>query len=345
MRFLIYGAGAVGAYLGGRLAEAGHDLAFLARPPMAAALLRQGIRIEGRSSSRTIRGFDVLTDLPSNLDLGSEDAVLLTVRAFDCADAAAALRPRLRQPTPVVCLLNGIGNEATLAQALGEERVLPATLTTAVALRAPGVIRIERERGLGLAAGAVGDRLAPVFRQAGIPTRLYADSAAMKWSKLPTNIVANASSAILEWTAAEVMAHPGLYRLEMEAQREVFRVMRRAGHTPVDLPGVPVRLLERAVFLPPWFSRPWLGRVVAGGRGDKLPSFHRDLGRGRSEVHWLNGAVVRQGEAHHVATPANQVLMDALLERVEGRADPSSWRDRPDALLERARRAGVPGIR
>jgi 2-dehydropantoate 2-reductase len=166
----------------------------------------------------------------------------------------------------------------------------------------------------------------------------------MKWSKVPTNIVANASSAILEWTARAVMAHPGLYQLEMEALREAFRVMRRAGHAPVDLPGVPVRLLERAVFLPAWFSRPWLGRAVAGGRGDKLPSFHRDLGRGRSEVHWLNGAVVRQGETLNVATPANRVLMSSLLERVEGRSDTAAWRNRPDTLVDRARRAGVPGL-
>jgi 2-dehydropantoate 2-reductase len=140
------------------------------------------------------------------------------------------------------------------------------------------------------------------------------------------------------------MAHPGLYRLELEALRETFRVMRRAGHAPVDLPGVPVRWLARGVFLPPWVSQPWLSRSVARGRGDKRPSFHRDLGGGRSEVNWLNGAVVRGGNDLGVATPANGVLLTTLLERVEGRADPTTWRDRPDRLLDRARQAGVPGV-
>jgi 2-dehydropantoate 2-reductase len=211
-------------------------------------------------------------------------------------------------------------------------------------MRAPGVIRIERERGLGLAHGQAGEHLAQVFHRAGLVTHLYDDAAAMKWSKVPTNIVANASSAVLECTAGAVMAHPGLYRLEVEALRETFRVMRRAGHAPVDLPGVPVRWLARGVFLPLWVSHPWLSRAVARGRGDKRPSFHRDLGRGRSEVEWLNGAVVRHGESLGVDTPANEVLLTTLLERVQGLDDPSPWRDRPDRLLERAREAGVPGV-
>ena len=344
MRFLIYGTGAVGAYLGGRLAEAGHTVTFLARPATAAVLLERGLRIEQGQTSRTVGSFEVLTNLPGDLDLGPEAAVLLAVRAFDCKAAAVALRQRLRRTTPVVCLLNGIGNEETLAESVGADQVVPATLTTAVEMRAPGVIRIERERGLGLAHGRAGAHLAEVFHRAGLVTRLYDDAAAMKWSKVPTNIVANASSAILEWTAGAVMVHPGLYRLEVEALRETFRVMRRAGHAPVDLPGVPLRWLARGVFLPLWVSHPWLSRAVARGRGDKRPSFHRDLGRGRSEVEWLNGAVVRHGESLGVDTPANEVLRTTLLERVQGLDDPSPWRDRPDRLLERAREAGVPGV-
>lgn len=344
MRFLIYGTGAVGAYLGGRLALAGHGVVFLARPATAAALRHDGLRIEQGTLGRTVTGFEVLTDLPANLDLGPDAAVLLTVRAFDCAAAAAVLGQRLRRPTPVVCLLNGIGNEETLGMSIDPARVIPATLTTAVEVRAPGVIGVERERGLGLARGLAGEHLAGAFREAAIPIRLYDDAVAMKWSKVPTNIVANASSAILEWSAGAVMAHPGLYSLEVEALRETFRVMRRAGHPPVDLPGVRVRWLARGVFLPPWASHPWLSRAVARGRGDKRPSLHRDLGRGRSEVRWLNGAVVEHGQRLGLPTPANRVLLAAMLDRVEGRGDPSAWRDRPDRLLEQGRKAGVPGI-
>jgi len=344
VRFLIYGAGAVGGYLGGRLAEAGHDVVFLARPALAAVLRAQGLRLEEGTSARTLTHFEVLTELPRGLDLGPEAAVLLCVKTFDGAAAAVALRAHPRLTAPVVCFLNGIGSEQMLAEALGADRVIPATLTSAVEMRAPGTVRVERARGLGLAGDAASRAVAQALLEGGLKVRRYADGAAMKWSKLPTNIVANASSAILGWSPGAVMRHPGLYRLEVEALRETFRVMRREGLAPVDLPGVPITWLARGIFLPPYASRPWLSRAVARGRGDKLPSFHRDLGLGRSEVRWLNGAVVDHGERDGVTTPANAVLQSTLLALVEGRDDPVSWRDRPERLLQRSREAGVPGI-
>jgi 2-dehydropantoate 2-reductase len=311
---------------------------------MAEALRRAGLRLEGAVGAQLLTGLDVLTDLPPSFDLGPSGYVLLTVRAFDAAAAAATLAERLRPPRPVVCLLNGVGNEETVAQAIGWERVLPAVLTTAVEVRTPGVVRVERERGLGLGAAPEAELLAGTLRAAGISTRVYGDWRAMKWSKVPLNIMANASSAILDWPARAVLADSGLYRLELEAQREAFRVMRRAGHAPVDLPGVPVQLLEQAVRLPPTITRPLLGRVAARGRGAKRPSLHRDIGRGRSEVPWLNGAIVEHGRRLGLPTQANAVLLETLLALVEGRADPAAWRDQPQRLLEAARSNGVPGL-
>ena len=344
MRFLIYGTGAVGAYLGSRLLLAGHAVTFLARPHWAETLRRQGLGVLRGTEAQTIPVTDVLTDLPHGFHLGGDSAILLTVKAFDCASAAEAIRQGVRGDTPVVCLLNGIGNEETLARSIGPDRVVAASLTTAVAVAGPGVIRVERERGLGLGRSPESEPIAAAARHAGIDTRLYEDAAAMKWSKLPTNILANASSAILGWTAGRAMAHRGVYRLEVEALREAFTVMRRLGLRPVDLPGLPVRWLARAVFLPPRLSQPWLSRAAARGRGDKRPSFHQDIGRRRSEVSWLNGAVVAAGETTRVSTPANILLLKVMLDLVEGRSDPTGWRDRPDRLMARARQERVPGL-
>jgi len=345
MRFLVYGTGAVGGYLGARLARAGHPVTFLARPSAAEAIRRAGLRLEGGEQAQVVTGCEVLTELPAAFALPTDGAVLLTVKAYDCEAAAEALRRPGGGASPVVCLLNGIGNEETLSAAIGAERVVPATLTTAVSAPAPGVVRIERERGLGLGRAPASERLAQAFREAGVPARVYDDGASMKWSKVPTNIVANASSAILGWTAGDVMRHAGLYRLEVEALREVFRVMRRLGLRPVDLPGVPVRWMARGLALPAWATQRWLGGTVARGRGGKKPSFHFDIGRGRTEARWLNGAVVDAGRRVGVATPANQMLLKTLLDLVESRDDPMAWRDRPERLLRAAAEAGAPGMR
>jgi Ketopantoate reductase PanE/ApbA C terminal. len=77
--------------------------------------------------------------------------------------------------------------------------------------------------------------------------------------------------------------------------RECLAVMKAQGIDVVDLPKTPVRALAFATRLPLWLSKPLLGRAAGSGRGGKMPSFHIDLhsGRGKSEVDYLHGAVVR----------------------------------------------------
>jgi len=223
--------------------------------------------------------------------------------------------------------------------------VIPATLTTAVESVEPGVIRVARERGIGLAKGhALVPALVGAFVTAGMETKVFASADEMKWSKLLTNLVGNATSAILGWPVADVFRHPLFFRLELEAMREAVRVIHALGWSPVNLPGVPVGLLARLVFLPPPLLRPILGRVVASGRGKKRPSFHADIGRGRSEVHWINGAVVRHAEKLGLESPANWVLTATLLQLVHAKGPIPSDLRQPGHLLASAAARQVPGI-
>jgi 2-dehydropantoate 2-reductase len=347
VRYLVFGTGAVGGAVGGRLALAGNAVAFLAKPRVAEALQQHGLVLTGDGPGGRLDSPHIARSLDEAFS-GAEppEVVLLAVKAYDCEAAASALASLGGAAPPVVCLLNGIGNEATLAKGLGEDRVIAATLTTAVITPEPGVVQVTRERGLGLAAGhPLVPRLAQDLAAAGMRVRLHARADRMKWSKVLTNIVANATSAIIGWMPGDLFAHAGLYRLELEALREAVRVMQALGFAPEDLVGVPNRLLAFGLRLPPRFSQPFLGRAVATGRGTKRPSFHYDIGRGRSEVSWLNGAIVREGHPRGVPTPANEVLTDVMLDLVEGRAAPSQFQDQPYLLLQQAERAGVPGIR
>ncbi len=136
----------------------------------------------------------------------------------------------------------------------------------------------------------------------------------MKWSKMLTNLMVNSTVAILDMPPRAVLAHPGLFRLEIAMLREALAVMKAQGIRVVDTPRTPVRLLALAASLPAFISRPLMVRAVGGGRGGKMPSFHIDLhaGRGKSEVEWLNGAVVRYGEKSGVPTPVNKQLTGIL---------------------------------
>ena len=158
----------------------------------------------------------------------------------------------------------------------------------------------------------------------------------MKWSKMLTNLVANATSAILDMSPAEIFAHHGLYRLEIGQMREALQVMAAEGIKVVDLPGTPVRLLAFAVkHLPLTLSRPLLGKAIGGGRGGKMPSFHIDLhaGRGKSEVDFLNGAVVQAGERTNIPTPVNNLLYEKLRALTRGDIPLDHYRGEPEKLI------------
>ena len=345
MRYLIYGTGAVGGLLGGRLALAGQEVIFLARPALAETLRLKGLHLTGDAPPLDLANPLVETSLQAVLARGRPDVILLTVKSYDVEAAGRDLASAFTMPPPVVSLLNGIGNEEVLAEWVGEAQVIPATLTTAVQISPQGEVRVERSRGLGLAGS---HPMLPSLRNdlesAGMRIRMFPDPARMKWSKLMTNIVANASSAILGWSAAQVYQHPGIARLEIEAQREVLWAMRQLGLSPVNLPGVPVALMGLGLRLPASWIRPILGRMVSRGRGDKMPSLHHDIGRGKSEVAWLNGAVVKVDETGGKNTPANALLFETMARLVKDGSAAASFANNPDRLVELAVQLGVPGM-
>jgi 2-dehydropantoate 2-reductase len=157
----------------------------------------------------------------------------------------------------------------------------------------------------------------------------------MKWSKLLTNLIGNATSAILDLSVAELFADRRLFAVEMEVLRECLAVMRALKFSALDLPGTPVRALALGAGLPAPLAQPLMRRGVGAGRGGKMPSFHIDLhaGRGMTEVRWLNGAVVKYGAAHSVAAPVNQALTETLEALTTGRLNKEDFRRKPEALL------------
>jgi 2-dehydropantoate 2-reductase len=336
VRFLVFGTGAVGGLMGARLALAGHEVMFLARPSVVEELQQNGLTLIDDGQCRQLHSVHASSEFTDAFHAGQPDLILLCVKAYDCAEAANLIKRSQSESLPVLSLLNGINNEMTLAQTLGAHNVIPGTLTTAVQMTEPGVVTVERRRGVGIASGhPLTRKLAEQLRQAGFQTELYSNPDRMKWSKLLTNIVSNATSAITGLDPSDVFTHPGLARLEIDALRETVRVMRKLGFTPQNLPGVSVGVLGKAIFLPTILTRYVLGWIVARGRGRKKPSLHFDIGRGKSEVDWLNGAVVRHGEELGVPTPVNRILHQTMKALVEDGNLHKVFLGNPDALIEK----------
>lgn len=338
---LIYGAGAVGQFIGGTLAHAGRDVTLLVRPALRDALARAPLTITAEQPAPDAPAA-ITVAMPAVIaiaDLARPPAtVILAVKGYDTAGALPDLRALVAAGAVVLTVQNGVGHEETLREALGVAAVRSGAFTISVSTPAPGqVVRHTAKGGLGF--GPVGREdlasLLDLFRPTGLPLITARSYRVLKWSKLLLNMLANAQAALLDLPPAALFADPRLFELEYRAFREARAAMRAAGIGLHDLPAYPVRALALAMSLPPPLARPLLAGRVGRGRGAKRPSLALDLlaARGKTEVAWYNGAVAALGAHHAVPTPVNAALARLL---AAATADPAAWaryRGQPERLL------------
>jgi 2-dehydropantoate 2-reductase len=272
------------------------------------------------------------------------DFILLTVKTPGTPATVEQLAtlPLESAQTYLISLQNGIGNEEQLVAKFGPDKVMAGTITIPIAVPELGTIEVSKAKGgLGLAplyeSQPVQD-LANALNRANLPTKIYADYRAMKWSKLLLNIVNNATSAILNLPPAQIITRPDLFDLEIEAIQEGLAVMKAQGIEAVSLPGYPVQWLARLAstgWLPRSMVRTILRPAMLSGRGTKMPSLHIDLAAGRStsEIQALNGAIAQAGKALGIPTPVNQTLTEIFSGLVSGQLSWREYQNQPAKLL------------
>lgn len=335
MTDLVVGGGAVGSLIAWGLARGGRDVAIVRRrldgPARPAT-----VTVVGRTGER---GDAAVTEVRGPADLASApELIVFAVKMFDLEAAVASCDT---WPEAVALTVsNGVGAEELVADRRSGG-LIAGSVTASVEVAPDGSIHRLNRGGIALAPvrGAVGgliETLVRSFGTAGLRAVSHDDAAAMKWSKLVANLVANATSAIVDVSPADVYGDPGLYRIERRQLLEAFGVMRLKALEPVSLPGVDVRLLRLGLRLPDPLVRPIIRRAVAGARGRKDPSLrlHAGSGSGPTEVAWLNGAVAEEAARHGRAAPVNRRLAELVASVV---ADPErqNWfRGRPDRLVE-----------
>ncbi|HEX5147718.1 MAG TPA: 2-dehydropantoate 2-reductase N-terminal domain-containing protein [Candidatus Limnocylindrales bacterium] len=347
----VVGGGAVGTFLGATLAAAGDDVVLLRRSSPA-DLRRESITIEGPGDqSRTA---DLAIAATSEALSAPPDVVILAVKMPDLPGAIETAA--IWRHAPVLAVGNGVGADDMLLRAR-TSGIIAGSLTAAVMLDRPsGMVHRRSGGGIGLAlvrefdvarvevvrgdtsggsVHGVVEQLARSFEAGGLRVRRLRDPAAMRWSKLVSNLLGNATSAILDIEPGDVYRDPILFRFELRQVREALAVMRGLGLRPVPLPGADVRPLALATRLPSILVRPVMQRVVGGARGGKSPSLrlHLQNGDGPSEIEWLNGAVARAAVLLGMRAPVNARLAELVDECSRDRQRRDWFRGHPDRLI------------
>jgi 2-dehydropantoate 2-reductase len=300
MRIAVFGSGAVGGYFGGRLAEAGQEVHFIARGQHLAAIREQGLRVSSIDGDFLIERPHA-TDDPSSP--GPVDLVLLGVKAWQVPQAAQAMRPLVGGHTLIVPLQNGVEAPEQLAAALGASHVLGGLCRLLVYLVGPGQVRhagVAPYLAFGELDGSRSRRtetLREVLAQSrGVTVELSSDIRAAMWSKFVFITALGGVAALTRAPIGVTRSQPESRRLLQQALSEIQAVAVGQG---IALP--PETVAKTLAFidtLPP----------------DGTASMQRDIIQGRpSELEAQVGAVIRLSEGCGVPVPLHRLIYAALL--------------------------------
>ncbi len=305
MKIVMFGAGGVGGYFGGRLAQAGCDVSFVARGAHLEAIRRDGLRLVSPKGDAHVTSVRASAD-PA--DLGVADVVFLTVKMYDVDTAASLLRPLLGPSTMVVTLQNGVEATDMVARRVGREHTAGGVAYVAAVIDQPGVIRHTALDSLivGELDGTVSPRLMALrdaASSAGFAFTASQNIQVDQWSKFARLSVFSGMTGVMRSPLGVLRGNPGVMQMLERAVDETLAVGRAKG---VPL-GDDVRQEVFAMYrnMPP----------------QAKSSLLEDLERGKPlELPWLSGAVVRLGAEVGVPTPTHAMIETLLMPFVRGGA-------------------------
>ena len=227
MKIAVIGAGAMGSVYAGLLVEAGNEVWVVDLWREHLDVIREhGLRIEGASGDRTVRGLNV-SDSPDAA--GICDLVIIATKASGVGDAAASIAPIVGEASLVLTIQNGLGSADRLAATISPERLLIGVAGGfGASLRGPGHAHhngMELIR-LGEMVGGMSERLQRIerlWRDAGFNVKAYEDINQLVWEKFICNVTFSGTCTVFHRKVAEVMNDPLTWRIAIACGLEAYQ--------------------------------------------------------------------------------------------------------------------------
>lgn len=307
MKVAVIGSGGVGGFYGLKLAQAGHDVTFVARGAHLQAMQKTGLQIENEAGEVTasLPTVKVVEDM---LSLEEPDLILIAVKMWDLEDVAKKLKQIAGPRTAILSLQNGVIKDYILKSVFGEEAVIGGVAYVATSIGRPGVIKqvgpMQRIR-LGEYGGKHSSRtseLVSSYAAAGLDATLADDIQRVLWEKYTFLVGLSAMTCLTHLTIGPVRATLASRHLLHSIFFEVVSVAKAEG-----------------VALPSYYAEEAM-QLADSVHYDMTSSMFHDLEKGnRIEVPWLSGGVVTLAAKHGLPVPANSFVADALSPYVNGR--------------------------
>ena len=299
MRILIYGAGGIGGYFGGRLAQSGNSVSIIARGKHLEAIKKNGLEVESINGDFTITP-SLATDNVKEVE--TPELIILGVKSWQIPDAANELKSIINENSMVLPLQNGASNVENLMKVLPETNILGGLCHIVSFISAPGVIKhagIEPKITFGELDNSKSARvleLEKVFSEAEITNILPEDITLEVWKKFLFITTISALGGLTRVSLGEMRESSYLMDLMRKTANEIKNVAKAKGIT----------LNEehlKATF-----------EVINKLDSKTTASTQRDIMEGKpSELENFNGYIVKQGNRLGIPTPVNQYIYECLL--------------------------------
>ncbi len=311
MRYVIYGAGAVGGVVAARLAQAKHDVSVIARGPHLVAIREHGLRFDSPQETLTVPLRAV--GHPAEIEWGGDEVVFMCMKSQDTSEALAALRDAAGSEIPVICCQNGVANERMALRRF--ERVYAMVVMLPAAHLEPGSVIAQSGAATGiLDAGCYPSGTDELIRSVtdhldAATFSARADPQVMRFKY--TKLLMNLGNALQAACTTNGKARDVLVRAREEAAR-CFKA------ADIDWATQEEFATRRGNLIQPV---PVKGAMRGGG--SSWQSLAR--GTGSIEADFLNGEIVLLGRALGIATPVNAALQHAANEVARVGGAPGSF--------------------
>ncbi|MCP8317347.1 MAG: 2-dehydropantoate 2-reductase [archaeon] len=308
MKILIMGAGAIGSVFGGFLSSS-QDVTLIGRVSHISAIRKKGLKVSGIWGEHLFKGLKAFTSADECKRFAPYDLILITTKSYDTEYATMQILPLIGEDSIVASVQNGIGNEEIIAKMIGKERTMGGMAIFGAMLIKPGHVKVTVYASECLFGTLSGDMkrsktIADIITKAGIPSLPTDDIIREKWMKVFYNIALNPLSAILKVRYGVLGIYDETKAIIKRMLQEAFEVAKAEG----------IRLKFTCEEYFNYLMEKQLPPTV-----EHISSMLQDLERRkRTEVDYMNGAIVRLGKVHGIKTPVNETIVNLVktLERM-----------------------------
>jgi 2-dehydropantoate 2-reductase len=294
------GAGAIGSVFGALLSRK-NDVTLIGRESHVKAINSNGLSVSGEVNEIFhVKAEKEIREIPKNT------LIILTTKAHETGEAIKGIRKLLKKNTVILILQNGIGNEEIVNKIVGDKaQVLRGVTLMAAEFFEPGKVNFWNGETV-IEYDEAAEKIAKVFNECGLKTRLSNEIEKEVWCKLITNCVINPLTAIFRVKNYEV-ASETLKAIRHEIVRECIQVAKAEG---IILSNNLAEEIDRKI-----------------AKYTNFSSMCQDILKGeKTEIDFLNGKIVELGRKHGIPTPVNETLV-AIIKFLEGKSCGLSGKD------------------